>query len=85
MAIPEKLEDAVDWSAFEVRACTHREVGFTRQYLLTVDPRTLSHLVRGPVDDPEKTRQNLLRFLLEATSSWGTTDHAGKAQIEPEN
>ena len=83
--IPERLEDAVDWSTFEVRACTHHEVDFTRQYLSAVDRGTLSHLVRD-CTDPEKARQNMLRFLYSATTPnlYGT-DLNARAQIAPEN
>ena len=80
--IPEQLEDAVDWSAFEVRACTQREVDFTRQYLRTVDRQTLAHLVRGG-SGSEAERQNMLEFLRSATTPSGGYDQNAKAQIVP--
>ena len=84
VTIPEQLEDAVDWSAFEVRACTRREVDFTEQYLKTVDRQTLSHLVRGG-SGSEEERQNMLKFLHSATTPSGGYDHNARAQIVPRN
>ena len=65
-AIPKRLADVVDWSAFGVRACTRREVDFTAHYLKTVDQQELAH--RSRMDSGSaQVRADLLKFLLWAT------------------
>ena len=71
--IPPRLQlpgqEAVDFSNFEVRACTRKEVDFVYNYIKTVDLNTLSHLVRwSEWGTTEETREGMLRCLIWATT-----------------
>ena len=86
-AIPTRLADVVDWSAFEVRACTRREVDFTVHYIKTADQTDLARLSRMG-SGSEQVRADLLKFLLWATGERDYRDPVLKdaiPQLMPEN
>jgi hypothetical protein len=74
--IPERLrlegQEAVDFSNFEVRACTTKEVEFVRRFIRNADLKTLGDCIRNKAT--EEARQDTLTFLAWATSPNNWTD-----------
>jgi hypothetical protein len=85
--IPAKLQDAVNYSNFEVRACTRQEVNFVADYIRTVDSNLLAkHLIGG--ETSEQSRANALLFLRYSTEEHNWHDPVlenAYPQILPEN
>jgi hypothetical protein len=71
MAIPFKLQEAVDRSDFKVRACTRKEVNYVADLIKTADSNRLANYCGDGFMTPE-IRNNLATFLLYATTanSW---------------
>jgi hypothetical protein len=66
VVIPEKLQEAVDHSDFEVRASTRKEISFVANYIKTADADQLSALLRGGLTSVQ-SRAGLLKFLIART------------------
>lgn len=87
VVIPDKLQEAVDESDFEVRACSRREVEFVADFIRTTDSQLLSSVLRGGLE-PNESREDVLRFLRWATEPNNYRDpvlKGAKPQILPEN
>ena len=73
MPIPERLrldgQEAVDFSNFNVRACTPNEVASVRSFIERTDLKTYASYTRyGEAAANEESRKHMLRFLTLATS-----------------
>ena len=82
--IPRKLEMTVDFSNFDVRACSADEVAFVAN-LIRASPPSLSNLSRWGFSSPQ-SRENALSFLKFATTRYDANDAVlkeAKPQILP--
>jgi len=72
VSIPPKLEGTVDFSNFEVRACSTDEVAFVANLIRTAAP-SLSNLSRWGLSSPQ-SREDALLFLKLATTRYDEND-----------
>lgn len=73
VSIPRKLRDAVDYSDFDVRACTTDEVAFVANFIRTASPDALFGLSRWGRTTVEPKENDLL-FLKLATNPYDSRD-----------
>jgi hypothetical protein len=94
VAIPDRLQDVVNRSDFEVRACTKKEVNYVADYIAMAKLTTLSDLrgggptwgaasARGNSPHLMPEREFLLNYLKYATSDGRL--YGADSQILPEN
>jgi hypothetical protein len=87
VTIPMGLQDAVDRSDFEVRACTRKEVNFVENFIKTADSSVVAGCLRGGLT-PSYTREDWVNYFRCATSPNDWRDPVlkdAKPQILPEN